>query len=155
VRVWILGAVLALTIFLQQVLAIPPKTTYEGDQSVVEQIFEDACRISEYNCSGLEQPLVRRSNQLDPVHVSGLYAGGKILWINNQMVATPRILILFHEMIHYLQFNSGMIEPTMRGTIVTCIIEREAMELTNAYTLELNMPQLVRQVADWEETYGC
>lgn len=153
-RVWILGAILALLVCVQQVLAYPPKTTFEVDQIEIQQIFRDACRISEYECSGVDTPVVRRSNQLDPMHVYGLYAGGNILWINHDL-ASRRALTMFHEVIHYLQFNVGKLNPDLIGEIAICVIEREAMELTNKYALESNMIYYVRQLDEWQETYGC
>lgn len=154
-RVWILGAILALLVCVQQVRAYPPKTTFEVDQIEIQQIFRDACRISEYECSGIEIPVVRRSNQLNPMHVYGLYAGGNILWINNQVIASRRALTMFHEVIHYLQFNVGKLNPDLMGDIASCVVEREAMELTNKYALESNMIYYVRQLDEWQETYGC
>ena len=154
-RVWILGAILALLVCVQQVRAHPPKTTFEVDQIEIQQIFRDACRISEYECSGVDTPVVRRSDQLNPMHVYGLYAGGNILWINNQVIASRRTLTMFHEVIHYLQFNVGKLNPDLMGEIASCVVEHEAMELTNKYAIESNMLFYVRQLDEWQETYGC
>lgn len=155
-RAWTLGFILVALIFIQQALAIEPLSVFENDNRVMGIIFEDACRLSKYDCDGVEQPVVRRSSQLSSIKIWGLYTGGKILWIDRELMPVRSRLTMFHEAIHYLQFVVGQLEPGYINRIGGCVIEREALELSNAYALKvLNMPQYVRSVQEWKNIYRC
>jgi Zn-dependent peptidase ImmA (M78 family) len=151
-----LGTILATLIIIQQALAVQPLTHYEHDNKLMVEIFEDACRLSKYDCDGIEIPLVRRSSQLKSMDIYGLYTGGKTLWIDEQLMPVRAKLTMFHEAIHYLQVNVGGIEPDFMNRVGGCVIEREAMELSNAYARDiLKMPQYVRTLENWKRTYRC
>ena len=155
-RAWMLGAIFIVLVFIQQALAVEPLSIFEEDNLVMEEIFEDACRLSKYDCDGIEQPVVRRSTQLQSHKIWGLYIGGKTLWIDNNLMPVRARLTMFHEAIHYLQFVVGQLEPEYINRVGGCVIEREALELSNAYAIKvLNMPQYARSVEEWKKIYRC
>ena len=155
-RAWMLGTIFVVLLIIQQALAVQPLSTFEYDNQLMEQIFEDACRLSKYDCDGIEQPIVRRSSQLQSVNIWGLYIGGKTLWIDTNLMPVRARLTMFHEAIHYLQFTVGQLEPAYINYTSGCMLEREALELSNTYAVEvLNMPQYVRSVEEWKDIYRC
>lgn len=128
---------------------------YEKDQVVASVIWEDACKISEYPCQGLEAPQVRRGELIDGYGMYGLYVMGTTIWISTELDSTQYQLTIFHEMIHYLQRKSGGIDFSAAGPVGMCILEFEAMKFSNIYASALGHTDRMRSVKKFKELYGC
>ncbi|MEE9586013.1 MAG: hypothetical protein V3W09_03840 [Nitrososphaerales archaeon] len=137
-------------------MAIALMSQFDIDNKDMNQIFEDACELSNYDCDGVEQPIVRRSSQLESTDMYGLYIGGKILWVGSKLMPLRAHLTMFHEVVHYLQVNVGGTDLSFINDTGICVVEREAMQLTNTYARMKKMPKAyIRTVEEWKEIYGC
>jgi len=81
--------------------------------------------------------------------------GTPVVWLDKALsTGTQMWLTIFHEQIHYLQgwnrVDSLGFDKTLR-----CLIEREALDFTNAYADELGRPDLKRTLKVWRKLYGC
>lgn len=128
---------------------------YRADQEVLHSIFDKACEITYYDCTEVERPTVRRSEQVEDNKLHGIYMGGNVIWIEKNREYTKSVLTIFHEVVHYLQFTVGGIDPIMVSTAAGCVLEREAMEATNAFADYLGVPDYKRELIEWKKTYGC
>lgn len=142
---WMLGIIATVTIASAPV-----------DKSTTQKIFDDACRLSRYECNiWTPPPVVRVSPQLSDMKLFGMYTGGRVVWAADNLSIERIKLTVFHESIHYLQFEVGGVNTDMMNRFGQCAIEREAMELTNQYADEMGWPKLKRNLESWKKTYGC
>ena len=128
---------------------------YRSDQELMHIIFSIACEMTYYDCTDVEVPAVRRSEQVDDNHLRGLYMGGEVVWIEKNNDYIRSVLTIFHEAVHYIQFTAGGVNPLMISDGAMCVLEREAMEATNAFTDYLAIPHYKRDLKEWKRTYGC
>jgi len=129
---------------------------YTLDQRVAKITWKAACRISQYEECPKRGPAVRRSPVIGEVGARGAYwMGTPVVWLDKALsTGTQMWLTIFHEQIHYLQgwnrVDSLGFDKTLR-----CLIEREALDFTNAYADELGRPDLKRTLKVWRKLYGC
>lgn len=128
---------------------------YRADQEVMVSIFQMACDMTYYDCTDVEAPTVRRSEQVEDNKLHGLYMGGNIIWIEKNREYIKSVITMFHEAVHYLQFTVGGIDPIMMSKDAMCVLEREAMEATNAFIDYLGVPKYKRELIEWKKTYRC
>lgn len=149
-REWILGGIIALLLMTQPSLA---DKRFDENQRLAYVAFVHGCQVSSYNCDGLETPQVRESSQITHMTLRGLYQGGTILWVRPGMGSTRQMLTIFHEVIHYLQFQAG--KPDVSST-VRCLLEFEAFELTNLYVDLIGYgDEFKRELDEWRISYRC
>jgi len=132
-------------------------TQYSDDQRIAKITWKAACRISNYEVCPKKGPAVRRSPILgEMASARGAYwLGSSVIWLDKPLSGTQVWLTVFHEQIHYLQTVNGV---TMEGYDQTlrCLVEREALELTNAYVDELGAPRSYKRTVEvWRKLYGC
>ena len=133
-------------------------TVYDKDQRIARITWEAACRLSQYDdCPG-DGPSARRSPIVgEMANAYGLYwMGAPVIWIDSDLMGTQLWLTIFHEQIHYLQSWNDVHEVGDESRLTVCMLEREAMELTNRFAAELNAePKYTRSAATWRRLYGC
>lgn len=149
----ILGLTMALTMLGATVWY--SSAQYRADQEVMQDIFDRACEITYYDCTEIDAPTVRRSEQVDDNQLHGLYMGGNVVWIEKNRDYMKSVLTMFHEAVHYLQFTAGGIDPIMMSPAAMCVVEREAMEATNVFAEHLGVPDYKRKLEEWKRTYRC
>lgn len=152
-RAWILGGILATVLLVQQVLAVESETVFKADQRTAHIALVHACQVTQYDCSGIDVPQVRTNLQMPAQGARGMYMGGGILWIDPDLLPIQRRLTIFHEVVHYLQFEAGRLNVVMTSR---CVLEREAMEFTNLYVDLMGFgDQFKRDLLEWQMRYRC
>lgn len=128
---------------------------YSADQRIAKITYKAACRISKYACPTRGMPSVRRSAMIGESGARGvIWSGQKVVWLDKALVGTRVWLTIFHEQVHWLQIQSG-VDAGLEERLLTCIMEREAMDFTNAYARELGAPQMQRSLVVWRNLYSC
>ena len=131
--------------------------TYAADQRIAKQTWEAACRLSYYETCPKVGPALRRSPIVgEMAEAYGVYwMGSDVIWIDTTLTGTRVWMTTFHEQIHYIQ-GLNFVDTDGYNKLNNCLIEREAMELSNKYGLELGVgPFFLRTVEVWRELYGC
>ena len=134
----------------------PDYSKYDDDQRISRITWRAACRISHYELCPEERPAVRRSPILgERMSARGVYwLGTPVVWLDSPQRGTQQWLTTFHEQVHFIQYVNGVsVEGYDRD--LRCLIEREALDFTNAYALELGRPELQRTLEVWQELYNC
>ena len=127
---------------------------YTLDQRIAGITWDAACRISKYDCD-VQEPTVRRSPVLGENSARGAYwEDSTVLWLDNTLHGTQFWLTTFHEQIHYLQ-GHNTVGFVSFDAMLTCLVEREALEFVNTYADELGRPDLKRPVDVWRKIYNC
>ncbi len=127
--------------------------SYRSDQRIARITWKAACRISKYDCP-YKSPKVRRSAILGEQGIRGAYwAGSPVVWLDKPVHGTQLWLTIFHEQVHYIQTANGVGDDW--GRLLSCMMEREALDFTNAYALELKAPGYVRTLKVWRSLYNC
>lgn len=130
-----------------------PETQFQADQRIAKEIFTAACSISKYNCNGLTVPQIRRTPEIARLGMRGLYFGGNVVFLAGWLMPVQSRLTAFHEMIHVLQWYSY---PIFLEASQRCVMEREALNYTNAYARSLDLPEnFIRTLDAWRKLYGC
>jgi hypothetical protein len=131
---------------------------YSTDQRIAKITWKAACRISNYEVCPKRGPAVRRSPVIDEVNAWGAFwPRTEVIWIGQALelqIGTRLWLTIFHEQIHYLQ-GINTIEYDGYDKALSCLIEREALDFTNAYAEELGRSDMQRTVERWRELYNC
>jgi len=143
-------ATLALTVWA------PDYSKYNADQKMSQIIFKAACRLTNYDCTNLHAPIIRRSRYIGDIKVRGLYAPSSVIfWLDNNLRGTQQWLTAFHETVHYLQwFNTASGTDTSSNMI--CLLEDEALKYVNQYVDILKAPQSYkRSLEEWRKLYSC
>ena len=133
-------------------------TTYERDQRTARITWEAACRLSQYDYCPKAGPFTRRSPIVgEMARAYGLYwMGSPVIWIDTNLMGTRLWLTIFHEQVHYLQSINKVTVPADETRLTVCMLEREAMELTNEFAAELGAePKYTRSAAEWRRLYRC
>ena len=144
---------LAVLLLTQQVMAVAPQSQFDADQDSAYRMLIHACQVTGYNCDGEIIPQVRTNPQMKSMKIRGLYQGGYILWIENDLMPIQRRLTIFHETVHYLQFEVGKANMDMASR---CLLEREAMEYTNLYVDLMGYgDEFKRDLLEWQISYRC
>ena len=136
--------------------ATSPPDRYGVDQRIAAITYAAACRLSQYTYCPEIGPTVRRSPILgEMASARGAYwMGAPVVWLDTTVGGTQAWLTILHEQIHYLQWHNEVDSEGFDRTL-TCLLEREALEFTNAYARELRRPKLIRTVEDWRDLYNC
>lgn len=134
----------------------PDYSKYSDDQKVARIAFKHACQETNYNCKGLEAPVVRRAGYLKTVYIRGIFKPGSyIVWLDTTLQGTQQWLTTYHEVIHYLQEANTAIQG-FDGKHMKCVVEWEAWKYTNDYVDFLRAPQTFkRSLSDWQGLYNC
>ena len=129
---------------------------YAKDQRIAKITWKAACRISNYEVCPKHGPAVRRSPLIGEVGARGAYwMGSPVIWLDPPLKSgTQMWMTIFHEQIHYLQWINQVDSEGFDRTL-RCLIEREALDFTNAYAVELGRSDLQRTVEVWRRLYGC
>ncbi len=129
---------------------------YTTDQRMAKITWKAVCRLSNYRVCPRKGPEVRRSPIVGEIGGAyGLYwMGMDVVWIDTKLKGNRAWLTTFHEQIHYLQYVNTV--DVGESRIFDCLIEREAMELTNDYARELKAgPSHITNLARWRQLYNC
>lgn len=127
---------------------------YVRDQRIARITYKAACRISQYDCVR-PAPVVRRSPILGENGIRGAYwPASTVIWLDRPLKGTQLWLTIFHEQVHYLQV-ANTVDSGGWDKLLTCLIEREALDFTNEYAVELERPDLIRTVEVWRKLYNC
>jgi len=153
VRAFVLAIVLALLVAIYVTPDVGADSEYEADQRMALVAFAAACKITHYSCADLALPEVRRSPYLGRIGNRAVYLLTDVLWLDSELKTSLVPIAIFHEMVHYLQYNNGM--PHERVTIIRCISEREAFDATNDYFEALGRSSEKISVKKFQDTYGC
>ena len=135
----------------------PADGEYAAEQRIAKITWNAACRLSNYETCPKKGPALRRSPIVGELaQAYGLYwMGSSVIWIDTELVGTRIWLTTFHEQIHYIQ-GLNYVDVEGFSKLNDCLIEREAMELTNAYGRELGVgASFLRTVEVWRELYNC
>jgi Zn-dependent peptidase ImmA (M78 family) len=154
-RVLLLSLLLGAVLLAQQITTVQPMSDAEDNHIIAQIALEDACRLGRFNCDGLEVPQVRTSPQMERMRLNGVYLGGTALYINDSLLPARKRLTIFHEIVHYLQIQAIGSNPAMINRQGSCILEREAMELSNQYADEIGATVLKRDLEEWYKGYRC
>jgi len=131
--------------------------SYDADQRIAYKTWKAACRLSHYETCPKTGPALRRSPIVgEMAEAYGLYwMGSDVIWVDTTLKGTRLWLTTFHEQIHYIQ-GLNYVDVEGYSKLNDCLIEREAMELTNTYGMELEVPLFfLRTVGVWRELYKC
>jgi hypothetical protein len=131
--------------------------SYRADQRIAHSTWKAACRLSYYETCPKRGPALRRSPIVgEMAEAYGLYwMGSDVIWVDTTLSGTRLWLTTFHEQIHYIQ-GLNYVDVEGYSKLNNCLIEREAMELTNKYGLELKVvASFLRTVEVWRELYNC
>ncbi len=129
---------------------------YVSDQRMGRNTWKAVCRLSQYRHCPRKAPEVRRSPIVGELAKAyGVYwMGMEVVWIDTNLTGIRAWLTTFHEQIHYVQYLNGVDVDDSR--LFDCLIEREAMELTNMYAREMKAgPSHIRSVVRWRQLYKC
>lgn len=140
--------------FMLMGVNLEPTTQFTADQRIAAIVYSSACRMTNYECSG-DVPMLRRSPELFHNGIRGMFWSEGVYWVANEMTGTQLWLTAFHETVHVLQNRNGILEYD-DDDLLDCMVEREALDFTNAYVDVLNAPQsFKRTVETWRELYDC
>jgi hypothetical protein len=124
-----------------------------GSEEFTAEVFEDACELSELDCTGIELPLILAVPMDGPLGFH--YWGTNIIFVSDQCVYTQVAdktlctAVAVHEMVHYLYSESY---PHFTPSIaVMCDSEALAWDVYNAYVIAKGRMDLVR--TDWRRSY--
>lgn len=148
---------LMLTLLAYGCVNLTTPTVYDIDQRIARITWEAACRLSQYDICPSQGPFARRSPIVgEMASAYGLYwMGSPVTWIADDLMGTQLWLTIFHEQIHFLQYFNGVDEED-DSRLTRCLLEREAMELTNKFAAELGSePKYTRSATVWRRLYGC
>ncbi len=155
-RLSYLLALLAALFLLGQSRAPLADVQYNADQRMARITWKAVCRLSSYRECPRKGPEVRRSPIVGELaRAYGLYwMGMEVVWIDSKLTGTKAWLTTFHEQVHYLQWINSVDVDNSR--LFDCLIEREAMELTNAYAVKIKAgPSHIRSLVRWRQLYKC
>lgn len=104
----------------------------------------DACRLSGYDCEGVEPPILRYADFYASGNI-GAYFGGRIVYVSETLASYPDelYLTLVHEAVHYLQWRVGG-SGTIFSILHLCVLEQEAYRVTTALAVEMGMGHLAK-----------
>ena len=129
---------------------------YVSDQRMARSTWKAVCRLSQYRACPRKAPELRRSPIVGELaRAYGIYwMGMEVVWIDTKLTGTRAWLTTFHEQVHYLQYlNTVDVDDSH---LFDCLIERESMELTNKYAVELKAgPSHIRSLVRWRQLYNC
>lgn len=114
--------------------------------SPVESAFADACRLSQYDCTGVLAPEIRTTDFGETFGVYGVYLGGTLVHVAADLDfrSDPfAYAILVHEVVHYLQVAVGGMLPST-SLLEVCVKEEEAYSVSNAVLVELHFGDKAR-----------
>jgi len=127
---------------------------YTMDQRIAGITWDAACRISKYDCA-VQEPTVRRSPVIGENRARGVYwENSTVIWLDSSLRGTQFWLTTFHEQIHYLQ-GQNTVGFVQFDRMLTCLVEREALDFVNTYADELGRSDLKRTVVEWRKLYNC
>jgi hypothetical protein len=127
---------------------------YVRDQRIAQITYKAACRISNYECVR-PAPVVRRSPILGENGIRGAYwVDSTVVWLDRPLKGSQLWLTIFHEQVHYLQ-TQNTVGGEGYDKLLTCLVEREALDFTNEYAVELDRSDLIRTIEVWRELYNC
>lgn len=129
---------------------------YDDDQRNSRVTWTAACRISQYRYCPEQGPETRRSPILGEImDARGSYwTGSAAVWLDVTLHGTQSWLTTFHEQIHYIQYINNVATDNPSKNLL-CLVEREALDFTNQYAIELERPDLQRTVEVWRDIYNC
>ena len=130
---------------------------YNIDQRIAAITWDAACRISQYEVCPDKGPAVRRSPVVGELgRARGIYfVGSYVVWLDPEIGGSQAWLTTFHEQIHFLQSANLVEMAEYDDHLLDCLVEREALDFTNAYARELRRPELQRTLEVWYALYEC
>ena len=105
----------------------------------------------EYNCEGLIAPYIVEFPNEGNEGYHGWYDGGSAIFVNESLEGIDRASTIFHEMIHYIHKQQGLVEIPGPAEQV-CWSENEAFKLEDIWLTALGYPELARP--DWWVGYS-
>ncbi len=118
----------------------------------VSTIWDDVCSMMrlEYSCVDMPMPKRELVEMEDSEH--GEYDGGDVLKISDSMSWAEQRATTFHEMVHYLQVQSGeYVIPGYPKDI--CEAEAEAYVVSDVYRIVLGLEPVGQDW--WKPYYWC
>lgn len=111
---------------------------------LAEQALADACRLSGYDCAGVEPPIIRYADFIGLPDVAGVHFGGRVVYVNESLKNYPDVayVTLVHETVHYLQEMIGG-HGAINSLFHLCVLEREAYSVSNALMEEMGKARLI------------
>jgi hypothetical protein len=147
------AALLILVALVLSLTAYAEEGQWSKDQRIGRLVYKEACRMSNYKCD-IKAPIVRRSETLETRGLNGMYIGGDIIWINDNLRGTQAWLTIFHETVHYLQIQGKPMKVS--PDVLWCALEWEAADLTNQYVDVLGAADFYkRSYTRWQGIYSC
>ncbi len=129
------------------------KDQFTADQRLARYLYKEACRISSYECR-IKPPVVRRTELAAARGMWGFYTGGNIIWIDPDIDGTLLWSTVFHEIIHYLQFQGGTVG--MEFELLYCVYEWNAQDYTNEFLASIpGGESYIRDYEVWKGIYQC
>lgn len=131
-----------------------PYDGYKGENTHwMNEAWSDACRLSRYDCRGLQKPRLRYSKLISMHGAWGMYTGGTTVYLAPSMRITKResqaYLVLVHEVVHYIETK---VNRAPNGRMSVCLSEEEAFSVDGELAREMGLPHLDRSV-DWIKQY--
>lgn len=147
----ILLRALALGLLLPVLASGAPEPTGSSlPPAATKLAWKAACRISKYPCWYLSRPDVVRAPM---VGLLGRYAmGDRFILVDERLRPDAMVVVMVHEMTHYLQYKHGRWDYTQAGR---CRAEHEAFDVSNVAARALELPAML---VDWNVMrlqYGC
>ncbi len=152
-RKTLLGYMAGFLLMFSTADADEPFTRWEANQRLAYVTLDHACSVTRYRCDNIVVPQVRESTQLGRMGARGIYQGGMTLWIDANLTQPQRQLTIFHETVHYLQFEISGADFLIASK---CLLEYEAFEMTNLYVDLMGYgDEYKRTLETWKRLYRC
>ncbi len=118
--------------------------------------WEYACELSRYDCHGVKPPWIHVI-QIAGHNARGASLGDRSIYIDpdwSDFTKSESMLVLIHEMVHYLQHEVGehQTDGYIRSGLEACIVEGEAHTVSNQYAVLVGRVDLIK---DWVSLFGC
>jgi hypothetical protein len=107
-----------------------------------------ACDAKQIDCTGLDRPRVGYVVIEDAL--GQYYYGAHIVEVDIRMLGQQAsILVVVHEMLHYLQWGMGQTTFGSRGYLTPCEREKEAFTLTYQVSAEYSIAVADKRITPW------
>jgi hypothetical protein len=122
-------------------------------EETTNDIFEDACRmLVQYECGDLAPPKVEFFEAETEPGLRGYYGGGGIIFISNRLEGDDRDMTIFHETVHYIQWQVGGLKLPNTARNV-CAAEDEAFLTTDVWIEMVRKRPDLKRGPDWWKAY--
>lgn len=122
-----------------------------------DKLFEFACTVTEYDCSGLEKPEVVYAPLFSNYGALGVFTTeepGRVYVDSEMGPYLDKVYlegVVAHEYTHYIEYSLGI--EKMDSKESACRTEWSGWRVMNAYVIVNGRPDLADFT--WNERYGC